>query len=178
MCAFPCKCNCCERTFCPIELACARTIHSFQGLQAGPVDEGKTPNVWDSLVCDVDENFWEGKNLGLLCTAVSRGTTLGTLDALGSAIHFSEKSLTRDRILNLTHPEDSNEEFPMSVNRRRWVDHIARRATLSRPLIDAIMSNADSIVRWCEATHIDRQALCARIDQCKMAMTTRKRKLD
>ena len=49
----PCKNQfCCYRTYIPLRLAFARTIHTFQGQNAGPVGIGQTPNVIQKLVCD------------------------------------------------------------------------------------------------------------------------------
>ena len=50
------KSSCFSRTYIPLSLAYARTIHKFQGLSAGPVDEGKIPNMFDVIVCDPDES--------------------------------------------------------------------------------------------------------------------------
>ena len=63
--------------FVPLTLAYARTIHKFQGMSAGPVDEGKIKNMYDVIVCDPDEKSFQGTVLGLLYTATSRATTLG-----------------------------------------------------------------------------------------------------
>src|SRR5687768_2968326 len=38
-----CKNNCCYRTYIPLRLAFAQTIHTFQGQNAGPVEPGQTP---------------------------------------------------------------------------------------------------------------------------------------
>ena len=176
MCTFPCKYNCCQRTFCPLELAYARTIHSFQGLQAGPVEPSKEPNMWEILVCDVDEKFWEGKNLGLLYTATSRGTTLGTPDGLGSAIYFNGPTFTTTRIKDLTFAENSSSEFELSIKRRRWVSFLHEQAKASNHKINLIMEKADFLVQWAKTTSVTKQQLHKRIDEYKLAMTQRKRK--
>ena len=72
---YRCSNGCCVRRFVPLDVAYARTIHKFQGLSAGPVDEGKVPNMYDCIVCDPDEKKFEGSALGLLYTAVLRATT-------------------------------------------------------------------------------------------------------
>ncbi len=53
--SYRCDKNCCLCTYVPLEVSYARTIHKFQGLTAGPVDEGKIPNMYQCIVCDPDE---------------------------------------------------------------------------------------------------------------------------
>ena len=43
---------CCCRTYIPLRLAFAQTIHTFQGQNAGPVGIGQAPNAIQKLVCD------------------------------------------------------------------------------------------------------------------------------
>ena len=74
--SYRCDKNCCTCYFVPLEISYARTIHKFQGLTAGTVDEGKIPNMYQCIVCDPDEKKFEGTSLGLFYTALSRGTTL------------------------------------------------------------------------------------------------------
>jgi hypothetical protein len=49
-------------------LAYAKTIHKFQGLQAGPTGEGKANNFYDRIICDPGARDFESKNPGLLYT--------------------------------------------------------------------------------------------------------------
>ena len=80
----------------------ARTIHKFQGLTAGPVNEGKIPNMYQCIICDPDEKKIEGTSLGLFYTATSRATTLGDDDGMNSAIYFSGNQFKEERIRGLT----------------------------------------------------------------------------
>ena len=62
----PCKNNfCCSRTYIPLRLAFAQTIHTFQGQNAGPVETGQTPNAVQKLVCDPGTRRFEGNCVGL-----------------------------------------------------------------------------------------------------------------
>ena len=125
------KCNkgCCTRSFCPLTLAYARTIHKFQGLSAGPVDKGKIPNMYDCIVCDPDKNEIEGRALGLLYTAVSRATTFGDDDGLNSALYFTGQSFKAERLRGLGIKKDSRDEYQNVVRRRIWVEFLKTNIT-------------------------------------------------
>ena len=76
------------RTFVPLELSFACTIHKIQGLQAGPIDSGKTPNVSQTIICNPDTKAAESRATGLFYTAVSRATTRGDDNGLNSAVYL------------------------------------------------------------------------------------------
>ena len=108
----------------PLDLAFARTIHRFQGLSAGPVDEGKIPNMYECIICDPDVKASEVRCTGLLYTAVSRATTLGDDDGLNSAIYFTGNNITKERIQNVTKKSNKDEEYINVIRRRKWVQHL------------------------------------------------------
>ena len=97
-----CKLGCCTREFCPLDLCFARTIHKFQGLGAGPVENGKIRNLYMHVVVDPDSQVCERTQTGLFYTALSRGTTLGDDDGLNSAVYFTGPHLTTERIQKVT----------------------------------------------------------------------------
>lgn len=169
---FMCQKQCCERLFCPLTVAYARTIHKFQGLTAGPVAEGQPKNLYDVLVCDVDEKSFEGIALGLLYTAVSRGTTLGTENGTGSAIYFKGTTFTPDRIRNLTCKIGTNEEFKKATARRYWVNHIERNRVRSLPRVTQILANAATIHDWSTTTRYTYDALYHRVSVYKHRIPT------
>jgi hypothetical protein len=79
------------RTFCPLKLSFAKTIDTFQGQTAGPVDEGKPPNPVKTVICDPGLREFEAQKPGLFYSIISRGTKMGTLEngkRSGSAIYF------------------------------------------------------------------------------------------
>jgi hypothetical protein len=60
-----CRFGCCERTFCPLKLSFTKTIDTFQGQNAGPVDEGKPPNPVKTVICDPGSREFEAPKPGL-----------------------------------------------------------------------------------------------------------------
>jgi hypothetical protein len=119
-----CKHRCCQRSYLPLELSFARTLHRFQGLQAGPVDSGKPPNAFRVLVCDPDTKAAEGRATGFLYTMLSRATTFGDQTGLNSAIYFIGPNLTKERIMKLTLKTNSNQLIKNIERRNRWVAHL------------------------------------------------------
>ena len=123
------RCNkgCCERAFVPLEVSFARTIHTFQGLQAGPTEKGKPKkHMYEHIVCDPDKSKYEATNTGLLYTAVSRGTTLGDKDGLNSAIYFTGDRLTTERIKHTTRCQKVNDTYMKVKKRNLWVNHLKK----------------------------------------------------
>lgn len=92
---------CCEATFVPLCLAFARTIHKFQGMEAGPTKDIK------AIVVDVGSTLFESINPGVLYTALSRASTLGDESLTNSAIYFSGP-LTYDRLTNVKYTRAKN----------------------------------------------------------------------
>ena len=121
----PCnlKRKCCTRTYVPLTLAFARTIHKFQGLSAGPTDAHQLPNMYTTIICDPGDRKREGNCPGLLYTAVSRATTLGGADNLGSAFYFVENSINTERVVNLTYKDNGNStnQYAAIDKRNRWI---------------------------------------------------------
>ena len=137
--------RCCERTFVPLDLAFARTIHKFQGLSAGPVDANKIPNTYPSIICDPDVKASEARNTGLMYTAVSRGTTLGDEDGKNSSIYFDGPNLSLERIQGITKKTGSKEEYKNVIRRRNWVQHLMQNIV---PLQGMHESEIQAILSW------------------------------
>lgn len=134
---------CCKRSFLPLELAFARTLHRFQGLSAGPVDSGKLPNMFGVIICDPDSKAVEGRATGFFYTMLTRATTLGDPDGRNSAIYFIGPHLTKERIQDITLKTNSNQTL-VNVHRRSiWV------AKLEQNIISAVdASHMQSIFEW------------------------------
>ncbi len=122
----PCNKNngCCCRTYIPLRLAFAQTIHTFQGQNAGPVEPGQTPNAVQKLVCDPGTQRFEGNSVGLFYTLLSRVTTFGNpLDKSSSAIYFTGDNMNMERVLNIT-LNDKGNMYVMAEKRKEYVSYL------------------------------------------------------
>jgi GTPase SAR1 family protein len=97
-----CKFKCCCKKFIPLSLCYAKTIHTFQGQNAGPVEANQQPNPIQRIICDPGSKEFEGRNPGLFYTTFSRATTLGDdADKMSSAIYFKGANMSPDRVMNM-----------------------------------------------------------------------------
>ena len=160
---------CCSREYIPLTLAYARTIHKFQGLSAGPVDNGKIPNMFDVLICDPDDKKYEGSCMGLLYTALSRATTLGDENGYGSAIYFTGSSLTEDRIKNMYFCTAKNEAFKRVETRKNWVDRLERN-TIKTP--KKLNKKQQEAIIWVTSKQFTYDQLYHRVQKYKSSQTT------
>jgi hypothetical protein len=121
----PCKnVFCCCRTYIPLRLAFAQTIHTFQGQNVGPVEPGQAPNAIQKLICDPGTRRFEGNCVGLFYTILSRVTTLGNpIDKFSSAIYFTGTNMNTDRILNITMNEKGH-MYVMAERRKLYVTYL------------------------------------------------------
>ena len=115
-----CKFGCCYAQFCPLTLAWAGTLHSFQGLQAGPRNQHK------KILCDLGTLQFERSNPGLGYMTIARATTLGTNNR-NSALYFIGNSVSEDRLRWLTTPKDSNKKYVKIQQREDWMNHIKKQ---------------------------------------------------
>ena len=152
-----CEYGCCERTFCPLQLSFAKTIDTFQGLNAGPVDEGKPPNVIQRIICDPGNRQFEAAHKpGLFYTIISRATTAGDKSEDGkrhnSAVYFYDFGLGRARfhyrrIANLNKSYETGKPYSRVEDRNRWVRHLkdnVHKSEMSKDEIEEVMSWARS----------------------------------
>ena len=169
-----CKKRCCLRKYVPLTLAFARTIHKFQGLSAGPVNEGKIPNMYKYIICDPDLGTFEGSNPGLLYTAISRATTLGEDDGLGSAIYFEGADFNASRIKYVgksTCRYKNFEEFELFKKRRAWTSYLSAHTKTETGLSS---EQTAGLFLWCNSAYYDYNALDLRIKAYKKAVGIKK----
>jgi len=145
----------------PLCLAYARTIHKFQGLTAGPVDEGKIKNMFEVIVCDPDYGKFKNSALGLLYTAVSRATTQGDEGGMNSAIYFIGDHMTEARIRRIGRCKDSRNEFVRVGERRKWVNYLSRGETKN----NFSKRKKQEIVEWAKTKRITYKTLADRISK-------------
>ena len=118
------KNKCCYRTCVPLRLAFAQTIHTFQGQNAGPVDEGQPPNAIQRIICDPGTRRFEGGCVGLFYTLLSRITTFGNPDdKLSSAIYFTGSNMNTARVLSITKNE-KGDTYAMAKQRQLYVKYL------------------------------------------------------
>ena len=127
--------GCCNRKFIPLKLAFAKTCHTFQGQSAGPVEKDQPPNPVKRIICDPGTRQFEGQNVGLFYTILSRATTLGDNDSCSdkdkfknSAIYFIGSNMNKSRITNIT-KQQNGEKYSNVLKRERWVRYLKEHET-------------------------------------------------
>ena len=155
-----CDNHCCERTFCPLVLSFAKTIDTFQGLNAGPVDPGKPPNAVQRIICDPGSRQFETSNKpGLFYTIISRATTLGSVSQDGlrhnSAIYFydfgyGKGPLTVERVENLRCSPQTRQPYRRIKARDKWMNFLESQSHDGNMKPDEV----EQIFQWAESTRI------------------------
>jgi hypothetical protein len=119
-----CDHHCCTKTFIPLQLAYAKTIHTFQGASAGPTPGNQEDNPVLTIVCDPGTRDFKGKNTGLFYTCLSRATTMGEKGKhLTSAIFFYGDNMRPDRVMNITKAK-TGYLFRKAALRKLWVANL------------------------------------------------------
>ena len=149
-----CSYQCCKRYYLPLTLAYGRTIHKFQGLQAGPVEKGKTPNTYQCIICDPDDKSYESSALGLFYTAISRATTLGDYSGIGSAIYFTGSDMNEDRFRHLKKKPKGDGFFELAIDRDLWCEHLKLQEMKTRSKLNTSQEYIQSLITWASETNI------------------------
>ena len=140
------RCNnnaACERTYMPLALAFARTIHSFQGASVGKTPPGQPENTFHRIIAYPGPRKQEGSMPGLFYTLLSRATTLGEEGKLEtSAILFNGTNMTPSRIRNITRKADGK-LYSRVHNLRQWVNYLNKHH-LPRVTSDKV----DEMLKW------------------------------
>ena len=156
------------RTYLPLGVSYARTIHKFQGLSAGDVDPGKIPNMYKTIICDPDKKDVEGRCPGLLYTALSRATTLGDSRGIGSALYFDGIHFNYERIKHLTRKQNVTERYERVIKREQWVnhlkDHMKNAPSHSKDGARKESKEALKLFHWAKHTRYTCEELDSRID--------------
>lgn len=138
-------------TYCPLVLSFARTIHTYQGQSAGPTKDNST-NAIMRLICDVGTARFESQNIGLLYTALSRATTIGSIEKqrTDSAIFFTH-SLDKSRLDRLSTKSD-NDEYEMIKRRNKWINLLTNNRNSIRN--EVTNEQINSTLEWATVTRI------------------------
>lgn len=166
-----CKKTCCTRTYVPLQVAYARTIHTFQGLSAGPTASGT--HQYKCIIVDPDKRNYEGKNLGLLYTAISRATTLGDEDGLNSAIYFIGSDFTEARIRNLANKQGTNELFHKAQQREWWVQYLEQH----KQHHELTITEQQHILEWAESFQTSTEILRETINKYTHSLTSKQKSM-
>ena len=115
-----CKNGCCNIRYCPLTVAFGRTIHSFQGQEAGP---GK---AIEKLIVNPGSKTFETLNPGTLNCCITRATTLLGANNGKSALYFTGPHIQYERFNDMTH--SANGKMYMKVKlRNNWVQYLSRQ---------------------------------------------------
>ena len=108
----------------PLRLAFAKTIHTFQGANVGPMPIGLPQNMIQSIIVDPGNRRFEGNYPGLFYTLASRATTLGDVsDNLSPVLFFTGKNMNPERITNITIGSDGK-KYTKILKREQWVRYL------------------------------------------------------
>ena len=133
----------CMRTYMPLVLAFARTIHSFQGASVGKTGPGQPDNTFHRIIADPGERKYEANMTGLFYTLLSRATTLGEEGKPEtSAILFNGRNMNPARIRNITKTE-KGEMYKKVQDLRDWVEYLEKH-TINKVGDDKIQD----ILKW------------------------------
>ena len=123
----PCKFGfCCSRTYIPLRLAFAQTIHTFQGQNAGPVEIEQALKAVQKLVCELGTRQFEGNCVGLFYTLFSWVATFGNSDdRFSSAIYFTGTSMNTERVIKISLNEKGC-MYAMAERRQQYVDYLQK----------------------------------------------------
>ena len=123
-----CKRKCCLIKFCPLVVAFARTLHSFQGHEAGP---GKPI---ENIIVNPGNKGFEALNPGTLYCCVTRASTLGLSGIENSALYFTGAQMCTNRIQNLV--LDVNGKKYLEVKQREiWTSYLKKRNEITKSII-------------------------------------------
>ena len=153
---------CCTRLFLPLTLSFGRTVHTYQGQNAGPVDPGRPPNPVQRIICDPGTRSFEGRSIGLFYTILSRATTIGSFSSTtasyekitDSAIYFFGKNMNQARIRSIT-LQNNGKPYKKVLQRSAWVQHLAANVYVS----SLTANEMKALFHWASTTQISPEQL-------------------
>ncbi len=108
----------------PLQLSFARTLHTTEGAEAGPDEEGKPPHTIKKIFLDPGSRKFEQMNPGSLYVEWTRGTTMGDETRMSSAIYFCRDNITPERMINMARVKGGTGRTTLNIQRRnKWMEH-------------------------------------------------------
>ncbi len=112
--------------------------------------------MYDCIVCDPGEKRFEGTNIGMLYTAISRATTLGDPDGLNSAIYFKGEDFRESRLRQLGKHVGTTIDYKNIARRKLWVQYLRTHTDASKLNDNTVLTLMD----WFKETKISYKTLC------------------
>lgn len=146
-----CKHHCCEIRFCPLIVAFGRTIHSFQGQQAGP------GNPIESIICNPGERSFEAINPGTLLTCITRATTIGNFTQNNSAIYFTGSGFCQDRISKMSYRVNGC-KYAKVILRETFTNYLQQQIKSTKSSYKKLMTSKKikKIHDWYKTTRVSK----------------------
>lgn len=121
--------------------------------------------MFQYIICDPDDHKYEGAFMGLFYTALSRATTLGDHNGIGSAIYFKGGFYKENRFRNIGKMVRSDEDYIPIKKRTNWIAHLQNNTIPITPLTDTMKNT----MNWTQQTKFDYNWLYKRIVQYQIA---------
>jgi hypothetical protein len=145
-----------------LKLSFAKTIDTFQGQNAGPVDPGKPVNAIQRIICDPGTHCFEARKPGIFFTMISQATTIGeevNNKCIGSAVYFYDfgfgTTMTPSRISHLRISPKTNKVYTAIERREKWIAHL--QSNLKAEPLEEMEIN--EIFTWAKNTKISKDDL-------------------
>jgi hypothetical protein len=116
-----CDKQCCARTFPPICLSFATTIHRCQGLTIGKNKEEQQQNSVQSMILDPGTKSFESNCPGTAYVGISRATSMNQNLIDDSSIFFCGKNINNNRFINMTKTPDGKKTHLTILRRNTWI---------------------------------------------------------
>jgi hypothetical protein len=146
---FNCKNQCCNIKYCPLQLSYARTIHTFQGSEAG------TDKAIHRLIVDCGTKRQESSSPGLFYSALSRATHLESYrGANDSAIYFIGENVSIDRILSLGKKANGEPHYLVML-RSKWIQLLEK----GNIVMNNSMNTIEDLDHWFENNSVSNSEL-------------------
>ena len=147
-----CKLGCCIIKFCPLVIAFGRTIHSFQGQEAGPEKSIK------AIIVNPGPKHFETSNPGTLNCCLTRASTLGEDNIYESAFFFTGLHINFERFHNMTIGRNGNTYEKVKM-REKWIEHLVQQRLKTESIIEPLQNLYFSTVEKEIERKIDAQMI-------------------